>query len=138
MNEITTKETDATGVYFRRLVRDAQDNLISDERIKRDPILMFEQPATVSLGEAPLVSVGITFQLRDFDGEARTESGAVHFRLHDREVPGDEGMSFTRQLVAGALALALELDAPGEYALTIDPPLVADMQLAEPVRIKVE
>jgi hypothetical protein len=39
--------------------------------------------------------------------------------------------------VAGALVLALEFDAPGEYVLTIDPPFIGDMQLPEPVRVKV-
>lgn len=92
----------------------------------------------MTLGVAPLAAVTITFWFKDFDGVLRTDSGRVNFRLQDREVPGDEGVPFARQLVAGELALSLEFDAPGNYALTIERPLLGDMQLAEPVRINVE
>jgi hypothetical protein len=137
-NETTSKESDSSGVYFRRVVHDATGNLVSDERIKKDPVLVFTQPAPVSLGTADSVTVTIAFQLLDFDGEPRLDSGEVHFRLWDRDVPGDEGVPFTRQLVAGALELLVEFDAPGRFVVTIEPPLVADMQLPEPVQIKVE
>jgi hypothetical protein len=93
------------------------------------------EPVTISATPA---LVTISFQLRDFDGEARSENGAVQFRLQDRDVPGDEGVLFARDFVAGHLLLSLEFDTPGDYVLTIEPPLPGDMQLAEPVRVKVD
>jgi len=45
---------------------------------------------------------------------------------------------FTRPLVSGALTLLLDIDTPGEYLLTIEPPLVADMHLLEPIKVKVK
>ena len=68
-----------------------------------------------------------------------SDGGTVQFRLWDRNAPGDEGVAFARQLAQGELTLMLEFDAPGEYVLTIEPPLLADMQLPEAVvRVKVE
>jgi hypothetical protein len=137
--ETITKETDATGTYFRRTVHDSDGSLLSDERVKRDPVLVFMQPAPAAIDEVSGIAVvSLVFQFRDFDGEARTDSGAVEFRLRERDVPADDGVTFTRQLVAGELALTLEVDSPGEYFLTVEPPLLADMQLAELVRVKVE
>ena len=137
--ETITKESDTSGVYFRRVVHDVSGNVVSDERVKRDPVLTFTQPEPTTLDEITgLTVVSVSFQLRDFDGDARTDSGEVRFRLQDRSAPADEGVVFTRQLLGGALVLTLEMDAPGEYVLTIEPPLVADMQLPEPVRVKVE
>jgi hypothetical protein len=134
--ETKTKEVDATGVYFRRTLHDGDGALVSDERMKCDPVLMFVQPQPVTLDAASVV-VDIHFALQDFDGEARTDSGEIQFRLFDREVAGDEGVPFVRQLVNGELTLSLEFDAPGQYVLTVEPPLLVDMQLVEPLRLKV-
>lgn len=136
-SETITKEIDTSGVFYRRIVQDANGNVVSDERVKKDPVLAFTQPAVATFGEATSVTVSIDFRLRDFDGELRTDSGIIQFRLRDRDAPGDEGVLFTRQLVSGELTLLLEIDTPGEYVLTIDPPLVADMHLPEPVRVEV-
>ena len=47
--ETVLKETDATGVYYRRTVRDDSGTIVSDERVKRDPTLRFAPPPTLTL-----------------------------------------------------------------------------------------
>jgi hypothetical protein len=137
--ETITKEVDASGVYFRRIVLNPDGALVSDERVKRDSILSFAQPPTLQLDEGGAgVTLAIEFHLSDYDGEARTYGGAINFRLQDRDVPDDDGVVFARQLVNGSHTLSIEFDAAGQYVLTVEPPLVADMQLIEPVRIRVE
>jgi hypothetical protein len=136
--ETILKETDSAGVYVRRRVHDDSGNLVSDERVKRDPVLEFTQPNPVSLDDVTgLASLSLSFQLRDFDGEARTDTGAIHFRLRERMISGDDGLPFDRQLLDGQLVLSLEFDAPGEYVLTIEPPFLADLQLCELLQVRV-
>jgi hypothetical protein len=137
-SETITKEVDTSGVYFRRIVLNTGGELLSDERVKSDPILSFAQPATLQLDDGASVLLAIEFQLNDYDGEPRTDGGAINFRLRDRDVPDDDGVVFARQLVKGALTLSMEFDSAGQYVLTVEPQLIADMQLIEPVRIRVE
>jgi hypothetical protein len=136
--ETITKETDASGVFYRRTVHDDDGALVSDERVKRDPVLTFAQPPTLRLADAESVSLSIPFQLYDFDGEMRADGGVVSFRLQDCDISDDEGVVVVRQLSDGALTLALEFDTVGRYVLTVVPPLPADLQLSEPVKVKVE
>jgi hypothetical protein len=136
--ETVSKEVDESGVYFRRVVLDGEGALVSDERVKCDPILSCARPSTLQLDDGASVALQIAFQLNDYDGEQRSDSGTVNFRLQDRDVEDDDGVVFSRQLVNGALTLSMEFDATGQYVLNVEPPLIADMQLAEPVRIRVE
>lgn len=137
--ETTYKQRTSTGVYYIRSVRDEHGTMLSNERVKRDPVLVFTQPATATLADTPgsAVDVSVTFRLHDFDGEARTDSGPVQFRLYDRSIADDEGVAFTREVTEGEVTLTLEIAAAGEYVITIEPPLLADMQLVEPLRVRV-
>ncbi len=136
--ETILKETDVSGVYIRRIVQTEAGDPVSDERIKKDPTLTFSQPPPALIdAESDVAEVSVTFQLFDVDGAPRTDTGAVQFRLRDRDVPEDEGVVITRELTNGALALTLQIDAPGELLLTLEPPFLGDMLLPEPVRIRV-
>ena len=136
-HENIIKESDPTGVYYTRTVVSSDGALVSAERVKRDPIFTVEQPPVLSLGGAPTVSVELRFKLHDYDGAARLDSGPVHFRLRERDFLDAEGVMLRRELIGGEASLVFEFDAPGEFALTIEPPLPADMQLLEAVRIRV-
>lgn len=136
--ETILKETDASGVYYRRTLTSETGTLLSDERLKKDPVLAFTQPPPAVLDDVTITAtVTVSLQLQDFDGEARTDSGVAQFRMRDRAIADDEGVPFTRQLVNGQLALVMEFDAPGDYVITVEPPLLADLQLAEPIRVRV-
>lgn len=136
--EAILKERDTSGVYFRRVVTAENGAIVSDERVKKDPVLVFTQPALAHLDDATLTAVvTISLELQDFDGEGRTDSGVLQLRIRDRVALDDEGVAFTRPLVDGHAELTIEFDTPGEFVVTVEPPLVSDLQLAEPIRVKV-
>jgi hypothetical protein len=119
-------------------VRSEDDALVSDERVKRDPVLSFEQPVDATLDETTGIAVvNVALTLYDFDGAVREASGAMTFRLRDRDVPEDEGFVFTLELTSGHATLTLQLDTPCDLVITAEPPFVADLQLAQPINVKV-
>ncbi|HEX8169274.1 MAG TPA: hypothetical protein VF824_01900 [Thermoanaerobaculia bacterium] len=137
MTETILKHVEATGVYLHRRVTDDSGALVSEERLKRDPVLVFSPPPAANIGATGLAAVSIRLQLVDFDGEPRSDSGTVTFRLRDRADANDGGVTFTRPLALGELTLALDFDIAGTFNITVEPPFLADMQLAEAIVIEV-
>src|SRR5690242_18067171 len=99
--ELITKEVDLTGTYMRRIVTTESGHVVSDERIKRDPIFAFVSPVPVTLAANGLASVPIELTMTDFDGAARVDSGTVLLRLRDQQQPSDIGVTFARPIVDG-------------------------------------
>jgi hypothetical protein len=137
--ETVTKEADASGVYLRRVVTTESGDVVSDERVKRDPVFIFTQPPAASIDpQTQLATVVAELTMQDFDGAARSESGSIALRFRDSQVPSDTGVVFTIQFANGSAVLELELDTSGEYSVTSEPPFPFDTQLAEPVRVVVQ
>ncbi|MGN6187052.1 MAG: hypothetical protein ACTHQM_25735 [Thermoanaerobaculia bacterium] len=130
MTETISKERDTTGVYFRRIVTNADGGVISDERIKRDPVLTFDPPQPVSIAPTGVAVASVEMRLRDFDGAPRDDSGTITFRLRDRDTVADAGVTFSRPLIDGVVSLMIEFDTPGRYVIACDPPFAHDALLS--------
>jgi hypothetical protein len=66
---------------IRRIVIAEDGTVISDERVKRDPVLTFHQPAPVAVIDSGVGTVTVELRSRDFDGEERRDSGTLSLRL---------------------------------------------------------
>lgn len=138
MTEETGKELQDGSVYYRRIVRSETGAVVSDERIKRDPVFAFIPPTLATIdGMTGVADITVTLALHDFDGERRADVGALVFKLIDTAEAQDEGLVFTREMVNGTVTLTLEIAAAGEYVITLEPPFPFDVQLSQSIRVKV-
>lgn len=136
LTEAIYKERDAYGTYRRRVVMDDTSHVVSDERIKCDPVLVFDPPGPARIDAATgVATVVVSFELRDFDAELRTDSGTLHWCLLDGE--REPAFTFTRQLDGGRAVLRFETAVPGEYSFALEPPFPVDLQLMDTLKVQV-
>ena len=117
-DSVVTKVVEEGCVYARRTFENGQ---IVVEKV--DPRITHNAPTSVAFGS----EVAINFSMRDFDGEARTDSGGL--LLLDVE-----GTGVSLPITGGTATLVLELQASARVKQ--QPPYFADARM-EPFEIEV-
>jgi len=111
---ITSKELDSSGNVYS--VEDRGDGTVI--KVKVDPILTYTPPTdAITLGD----TVDVMFQLKDFDGETRTDHREITFII--------DGTEIVETLTSGAVMLSIDCQARGRFTISIAPVEIAMIPL---------
>jgi hypothetical protein len=103
---IITKQIDGNGNVYS--VEDRGDGTMI--QVKVDPILTYDPPdETIEFGE----TLHVALQLRDFDGELRSDNRSVTFII--------DGTPIEESLINGAVTLSIECQAYGSLSVGAAP-----------------